>query len=79
MRFFRRKRCKIVYRSEYFSAIHGQNTHRSFDVMKYKKVRDQLIKEKLIKRKDVLEAPRISDEDLLLVHTKEYLDTLKVR
>jgi len=77
MRIFRRKRCKIVYRSEYFSAIHGENTHRSFDVMKYKKVRDQLIKEKLIKRKDVLTAPRISDEDLLLVHTREYLDTLK--
>jgi histone deacetylase 11 len=77
MRFFRKKRCKIVYRSEYFSAIHGQNIHRSFDVMKFKKVRDQLIKEKLIKHKDVLTAPRISDEDLLLVHTKEYLDTLK--
>ncbi|OGB63091.1 MAG: hypothetical protein A2Y94_06595 [Caldithrix sp. RBG_13_44_9] len=45
--------------------------------MKFKKVRDQLIKEKLIRRKDVLPAPRISDEDMLLVHTKEYLDTLK--
>lgn len=77
MRIFRKKKCKIVYRSEYFSAIHGQNTHRTFDVMKFKKVRDQLIKEKLIRRKDVLTAPPISDEDLLLVHTKEYIDTLK--
>jgi len=45
--------------------------------MKFKKVRDQLIKDKLIRRKDVLTATRITDDDLLLVHTKEYLDTLK--
>jgi len=77
MRLFRKKRCKIVYRSEYIAAIHAQNSHRSFDVMKFKKVRDQLIKERLIRRKDVLTAPRISDEDLLLVHTKDYLETLK--
>ncbi len=77
MRFFRREKCKLVYRTEYFSAVHPQNDHQSFDVMKFRKVRDHLIKEKLIRRKNVLTAPRISDEDLLLVHTREYLDTLK--
>jgi histone deacetylase 11 len=77
MRFFRKAKCKIVYRSEYLSTIHAQNAHRSFDVMRFKKVRDQLIKEKLTKPKEILKAPRISDEDLLLVHTKDYLDSLK--
>jgi len=77
MRLFKRTPCKIVYRSEYLATIHAQNAHRSFDVMRFKKVRDQLIKEKLIKPKDILKAPRISDEDLLLVHTQEYLDSLK--
>ncbi len=77
MRIFRRIPCKIVYRSEYLSGIHAQNNHRSFDVMRFKKVRDRLIKEKLTRPKDFLRAPRISDEDLLLVHTREYLESLK--
>lgn len=77
MKIFKRTPCKIVYRSEYLATIHAQNNHRSFDVMRFKKVRDQLIKEKLTRPKDILKAPRISDEDLLLVHTQEYLDSLK--
>ncbi|MEJ2633960.1 MAG: histone deacetylase [Calditrichia bacterium] len=74
---FHRKRCKIVYRSEYFAGIQARDSRQSFDVMKFKKIRDELIREKLIRRKDVLSAPRISDEDLLLVHTREYLDSLR--
>ncbi len=76
--FFRRKnRIKIVYRSEYFSGLHSRDSRQSFDVMKFKKVRDQLIKDRLIKHKDILKAPRINDEDLLLVHTRDYLASLK--
>ncbi|NOX38185.1 MAG: histone deacetylase [Calditrichaeota bacterium] len=74
---FRRSRCKIVYRSEYITAIHARNAHRAFDVMKFKKIRDQLIREHLIRKKDVLMPRRVSDEDLLRVHTKEYLESLK--
>ncbi len=77
MWWFRRKCCKIVYRNEYMTAIHSRDSRQSFDVMKFKKIRDQLIKEHLIRRKDVLKAPRLSDEDLLLVHTREYLNRLK--
>ena len=77
MRILRKNRCKLVYRSEYFSGIHARNAHQTFDVMRYKKVRDRLIKDKLIRRKDILPAPRISDEDLRLVHTEEYLNSLK--
>ncbi len=77
MRLLRKTRCKLVYRSEYFAALHAQGTYSSFDVMKFKKIRDQLIKDRLIRRTDVLSPPRISEEDLLLVHTKEYLDSLK--
>ncbi len=77
IRFLRKQRCKIVYRSEYFSAVHARDTRQSFDVMKFKKIRDRLIREHLIRRKDVLKASRISDEDLLLVHTREYIESLK--
>jgi histone deacetylase 11 len=45
--------------------------------MRFKKIRDQLIKDRLLKRKDVLKAKQVSSKDLLRVHTKEYLDSLK--
>ncbi len=77
LRLFRQKRAKIVYRSEYMTAIYARDNHRAFDVMKFKKIRDQLVKEHLITRKDVLVPPRVSDEDLLRVHTKKYLESLK--
>jgi acetoin utilization deacetylase AcuC-like enzyme len=59
------------------TAIHSRDSRQSFDVMKFKKIRDQLIKDRVIRRKDVLKAPRLSEEDLLLVHTREYLNRLK--
>ncbi len=74
---FGKPHCKIVYKSEYFAGIQARDSRQSFDAMKFKKIRDQLIKERLIRRKDVLKAQQISNEDLLLVHTKEYLDSLK--
>jgi acetoin utilization deacetylase AcuC-like enzyme len=74
---FRKKRCKLVYRSEYIAGLRTHNSRQSFDVMKFKKIRDQLIKDHLIKRKDVLRAPFISTEDMLLIHTRDYLDQLQ--
>ncbi len=76
-RLFRRGRCKIVYRSEYITAIHARHAHGAFDVMKFKKIRDQLMQQRLIRRRDVLTPQRVTDEDLLRVHTKAYLDSLK--
>ncbi len=76
-RLFWRKRAKIVYRSEYMTAIYARDNHRAFDVMKFKKIRDQLVKEHLITRRDVLTPERVSDEDLLRVHSKAYLESLK--
>jgi histone deacetylase 11 len=45
--------------------------------MRFKKIRDQLIKDRMLKRKDVLKAEQVSTEDLLRVHTKKYLASLK--
>ncbi len=75
--FFRKNRCKIVYRSEYFSGIHAPQSRQTFDVMKFKKVRDELIKKKLIRRKNILTPSRLSEKDLRLVHTRNYLNSLK--
>mgnify|MGYP007044811043 CR=1 FL=1 len=59
MIFFRRNRCKVVYRSEYLSAIHAQNAHQSFDVMRFKKVKDWIAL-----RKDELERERGKHETI---------------
>jgi histone deacetylase 11 len=77
MIFYRKNRCNIVYRSEYISAIHAQNTHQSFDVMRFKKVKDRLFREKLIRKKDVLTPLHLTEQDLELVHTREYLASLR--
>ena len=77
MRLFRLKPCKLVYRSEYLTTLHTRNSYNSFDPMRFKKIRDQLIKDHLIKRKDVLKAQQVSQEDLLRVHTKDYLNSLR--
>lgn len=71
------KKCKVVYRSEYFAGVYARDVRQSFDVMKFKKIRDQLVKERVLRRKDILHAPRVSDEELRLVHTEEYLYSLK--
>ncbi len=74
---FRRNKCKIVYRNEYLTSIRAQDSHQSFDVMKFKKIRDNLITKRLLGRKDILQAKKLSDEDLLLVHDKGYIESLK--
>lgn len=77
MRLFKAKPCRIVYRSEYMTSIHATDSHQTFDVMKFKKIRDRLVAERLVRRKQFLLAEMLSDEDLRMVHQKEYLHSLK--
>ena len=48
-----------------------------FITTKYRLVSERLVKEGLITPRDLLLAPYATDEDLLLVHTKEYVDKIK--
>ena len=77
MRLFKSNPCKIVYRSEYLTAVHSRSSYRTFDPMRFKKIYDKLITDRLIKRKDIIRPAAVSEEDMLLVHTKEYLNSLK--
>lgn len=64
---------KVVYSDEYDVDI---GTH-VFPTKKYKLIREKLITEKLLSDDD-FESPRpSSDEDILLVHSKEYVNKLK--
>ncbi|HQV30554.1 MAG TPA: histone deacetylase [Calditrichia bacterium] len=77
MKWFRRRHFQIVYRFEYLSAAQDFSEDKGFGIMKFKKIRDRLREEKVVRRRDWLSPERLGDEDLLLVHTPAYLDSLK--
>ncbi len=76
-RIFRKARARIVFSHEYFYGIPEGNSRQSFDVMKYKKIRDKLVEEKLIHRREIIRPEMVSYEDLELVHSKEFLQSIK--
>jgi len=77
MHLFKSSPCKIVYRSEYLTAVHSRSSYRTFDPKRFKKIRDQLVKDHLIKRKDIIRPQSVSEDDMLLVHSQNYLNSLK--
>lgn len=63
----------IVYSDKYLVDI-GDHV---FPVEKYRLIRDKLIKTKFIQPVQILEPPPATRDELLLVHTAEYLDDLE--
>lgn len=82
MKLFNRNKVKLVFSYDYYIGISTSNAYQSFDIMKYKKIRDRLIKEKILRRKDVLIPEMVSYDAMALVHDEDYLkkiqDPLKV-
>ncbi len=72
-----RKKIKLVFSYDYYVGISTSNAYQSFDIMKYKKIRDRLINEKYIKRKYILAPEMVSYEDMSLVHEEEYLKNIQ--
>ena len=73
---------KLIFSFDYYVGISTSNAYQSFDIMKYKKIRDRLVKEKVIRRQHILAPEMVSYEDMHLVHSAAYLkniqDPLKV-
>ena len=74
---FSQRTVKITFSFDYYIGIATSSAYQSFDIMKYKKIRDRLIQEKIIKRKQILVPEMVSFEDLALVHTQEYLKSIR--
>src|SRR5206468_8357802 len=64
---------KLIYSNDYYLPI---GTH-VFPAQKYRLVQQQLLKEKIAGHSDFVEPRAASDEDILLVHTPEYVNKLK--
>ncbi|MGD9900213.1 MAG: histone deacetylase [Calditrichaceae bacterium] len=75
--FFRKEYAKVVFSSDYIYGLPTSGDHQTFDIMKYKKIRDKLVAKKLLKRRNVLRPDLCSYEDLKLVHTEKYLKSLQ--
>ncbi len=72
-----RQKIKLVFSYDYYIGISTSNAYQSFDIMKYKKIRDRLINEKYIKRKHILAPEMVSYEDMALVHDETYLKNIQ--
>jgi len=73
VKFFRRPLAYIVFSSEYLIGVSTYGDHSSFDIYKYKRIRDKLISEKLIKAKNILYPKPCSYMDIKKVHLPAYI------
>src|ERR1700685_3949130 len=64
---------KLIYSDDYYLPI-GAHV---FPAEKYRRVHDRLIETKIAEGNDFLTPQPASDEDILLVHTEEYVRKLK--
>jgi len=65
---------KVVYSDGYFLKL-GDHV---FPAIKYRRVKERLLEEKILEPSDLREPAPATDEDLLLVHTPSYLQKLKM-
>ena len=69
----------IVYSSEYLIDLGGLERLHPFDINKYQKIFDQLVADQLLKADDVHAPTEVTESEIRLVHTEEYLEKLKDR
>jgi acetoin utilization deacetylase AcuC-like enzyme len=73
---FKNQNVYVVFSHEY-AGIPTTDTHQTFDILKYKKIRDTLVEQKLLKRKKILKPYMVSYEDIALVHSDSYINQIK--
>lgn len=71
------KKVPIIYHPSYNISLAGLQKLHPFDTCKYKKVYNYLRKNLNLRPKQFYKPSMISDESLLLVHTQEYLESLR--
>ncbi len=73
----KRKKPRVVYSSDYIYGLSSTGDYAAFDIMKYKKIHDELVANHLLKTQKILRPDMCSYDDLKLVHTDEYLEKIK--
>ena len=73
----KKKMIPIVYSNKYNISVLGLENFHSFETKKYKKIYKTLRKHLNLKSEQFYSPDKITDEELLIVHSKEYLKSLK--
>ncbi len=67
----------IVYSYEYFLGLCEKGPRSTFDCGKFRKIRTALLKERIVRRREILEPKPAKWDDFLLVHDASYVEKLK--
>ena len=70
-------RIRLFYRAEYVYDVRDAGIRHTFDVQRPQRIHDALVAAGVASPSDFIAAPAISDDDLLLVHTPEYLAQIR--
>ncbi len=76
-RLFKKEYAKVVFSADYIYGLPSAGEYQTFDMMKYKKIRDKLVDEKILNRRNILRPELCSYNELRLVHTEKYIRKLK--
>lgn len=76
-RFFKKQKAYIVFSSSYLIGVSTYGNHHSFDIYKYKRIRDLLISEKILKAKNILHPGPSSFTDIRRVHSEKFIQQIK--
>lgn len=67
----------VVYSKDYLVSLAGLERLHSFDIRKYQKIHDQLVADKLLTAAEVLRPAPLTVEDIRLVHSQQFVDSLE--
>ncbi len=70
-------RTRLFYRDEYVYGVLEAGIRHTFDVEKPRRIRDALIGCGVARARDFIAAPMVTEEDLRLVHTPDYLGQIR--
>lgn len=69
----------VVYSPGYLIDLGGLEKLHPFDIRKYEKIHDQLIKDGLLSDEATIKPTPVTKDELLLIHTEQYLEKLNER
>ena len=75
--FLKKQKAYIVFSSDYLIGVSTYGNHHSFDIYKYKRIRDLLISDKILKAKNILQPKMATFNDITLVHTEKFIQHIK--
>lgn len=75
--FLKKQKAYIVFSSDYLIGVSTYGDHHSFDIFKYKRIRDLLISDKILNAKKILHPHLCTFKDIKRVHSEKFIQYIK--